>query len=252
LSDPVVHITNGVPDLGTGNITTLGMTLVDGANATHGAIADAAVTAGATGSFSAKLRAISRDIGALVTGTVLAAGAAIIGKVGIDQTTDGTTNAVRLLAETTKVIGTVNVAASQTIAISNANVNVQGGAPVTVVASVPTAVANGTTSSRVVAAATTNATSLKATPGQIYNIDLFNTAAYAVFLKIYNKASAPTVGTDTPVWTIPVPAGGGFSKFFPMGKTLGTGFAYAITKLQADSDTTAVIAGDLTGSIDWV
>jgi len=34
----------------------------------------------------------------------------IIGKVGIDQTTDGTTNAIRLLPETTKIIGTVNVA----------------------------------------------------------------------------------------------------------------------------------------------
>ena len=63
-------------------------------------------------------------------------GAAIIGKVGIDQTTPGTTNAVAfsnttiavtnagtfaaqctLAAETTKVIGTVNVAASQTIGL---------------------------------------------------------------------------------------------------------------------------------------
>ena len=33
----------------------------------------------------------------------------IIGKFGIDQTTDGTTNLVRLGAETTKVIGTVNI-----------------------------------------------------------------------------------------------------------------------------------------------
>ena len=38
----------------------------------------------------------------------LVAGAAIVGKVGIDQTTPGTTNLVALSAETTKVIGTVN------------------------------------------------------------------------------------------------------------------------------------------------
>ena len=56
-----------------------------------GAAGDAAVAAGATGSLSAKLRAISRD---LVANIVLAAGTAIIGKVGIDQTTDGTTNKV--------------------------------------------------------------------------------------------------------------------------------------------------------------
>ena len=50
----------------------------------------------------------------------LATGINIAGKFGIDQTTDGNTNAVRLLAETTKVIGTVNVASAQTIAVTNA------------------------------------------------------------------------------------------------------------------------------------
>jgi hypothetical protein len=82
---------------------------VDGWDLTQGAIADAAVTAGATGSISAKLRSISRDLiggivlqaGANIIGAVtqsgswvIAAGTAIIGKVGIDQTTDGTTNKV--------------------------------------------------------------------------------------------------------------------------------------------------------------
>ncbi len=61
-----------------------------------GATADAAVTAGATGSISAKLRSISRDIAGLATAIVLQAGSAIIGKVGVDQTTPGTTNAVSL------------------------------------------------------------------------------------------------------------------------------------------------------------
>lgn len=146
----------------------------------------------------------------------------------------------------------LDVAGNVRTVITNANTNVQGGAPVTVGAVVPTATANGSTSSRVNAAASTNATSLKTSAGQIYNIDVFNPAAYPVFMKFYNKGSAPTVGTDTPVWTIPVPAGGGYSKFFPMGKTFSTGIDYAITKLQADSDTTVVVAGDLTGSIDWI
>lgn len=112
--------------------------------------------------------------------------------------------------------------------------------------------ASGTTASRVVSAASTNATSLKASAGNIFEIDVFNTAAYSVFLKFYNKASAPTVGTDTPVWTIPIAAGTGYSKAFHYGHQLSTGIAYAITKLQADSDTTVVAAGDLTGNIDWI
>lgn len=41
MADPVVHLTNGLPDSGTGNITTLGQTLLDGANVTIGAKADA-------------------------------------------------------------------------------------------------------------------------------------------------------------------------------------------------------------------
>lgn len=129
---------------------------------------------------------------------------------------------------------------------------VQGGAPVTLGAVVPTATANGSTSSRVKAAASTNATNLKASAGQIYSIDVFNNAAYNVFLKLYNKASSPTVGTDVPVWTIPVPTGGGYAREFPRGKTFATGISYAITKLEADSDTTVVVADDLTGSIDWI
>lgn len=63
MADPIVGITNGVPTSGTGTITTLGQTLVDGANATLGANADAA---SATGSMSAKLRALVTALGTTV------------------------------------------------------------------------------------------------------------------------------------------------------------------------------------------
>ena len=111
---------------------------------------------------------------------------------------------------------------------------------------------NAYTYSRVNAAASTNATSLKASAGSIAGIALFNTASYTTFFKLYNKASAPTVGTDTPVWTIPLPAGGGFEEEFILGEYFSTGIAYAITKLQADADTTVVVAGDVTGRIKWI
>lgn len=55
----------------------------------------------------------------------LVAGSAIIGKVGIDQTTPGTTNLISLSAETTKVIGTVNQGTSPW-ATSNATTSVVG------------------------------------------------------------------------------------------------------------------------------
>ncbi|MBU2051196.1 MAG: hypothetical protein KKH61_19785 [Gammaproteobacteria bacterium] len=64
--------------------------LVDGADVTQGALADAGVITDAAGSVSAKLRGLI----ALWLGG-LKASSAIIGKVGIDQTTPGTTNLVR-------------------------------------------------------------------------------------------------------------------------------------------------------------
>jgi len=59
-----------------------------------GADADAAVAAGAAGSIQAKLRRATQGLEDLKSLIVLAAGAALIGKVGIDQTTPGTTDAV--------------------------------------------------------------------------------------------------------------------------------------------------------------
>lgn len=70
MSDPVVHVTNGIPDSGTGNITTLGQTLVDGANATLGATTDAAVSTDASGTITAFLRGIVK---LLVSGITVAA-----------------------------------------------------------------------------------------------------------------------------------------------------------------------------------
>lgn len=54
---------------------------VDGLEAVLGATGDAAVTQGSTGSLSAKLRTVTSQLNSLVTGTVLAAGTALIGKV---------------------------------------------------------------------------------------------------------------------------------------------------------------------------
>jgi len=100
----------------------------------------------------------------------------------------------------------------------------------------------GATAAKHVSAATTNATSLKASAGTLYGGRAFNSEAGAAFLKFYDKASAPTVGTDVPVLVIGIPAGQ--SVDFGIGNSVGinfsTGIAYAITGGMADNDTTAV------------
>lgn len=95
-------------------------------------------------------------------------------------------------------------------------------------------------------AATTNATSAKASAGNLFRIIGNNTVASKRYLKIYNKATAPTVGTDTPILTLVIQPSGPF--VFDLGANghyFGTGIAYAITGAAADADTTAISAGDI-------
>lgn len=113
----------------------------------------------------------------------------------------------------------------------------------------------GGTAHRVIAAASTNATLLKASPGKITSGFVHNLTAAKIFLKFYNKASAPTVGTDTPMFTVPIEAGQKFNvseAFDLLGVYFSTGVAYAITAALADADTTALAAGDAVVNFVWV
>lgn len=126
-----------------------------------------------------------------------------------------------------------------------ASVNTSGGLAVT-----PTPhTAGGLTISRVISAASTNATSAKASAGQVFTIIAMNTNAAVRYLKLYNKATSPTVGTDTPVMTIPIPgntAGAGFVlDTGGMGIAFATGIGFALTTGIADSDTGAVAANEI-------
>jgi len=102
---------------------------------------------------------------------------------------------------------------------------------------------------KVLAAATTNATSVKATAGRVLGWQLTNTTAAVKVVRLYNLATAPTVGTSVPVYNIVIPANGHVSESFPVGIAHATGIAYAITNAIADLDATAVAANDVLGAI---
>jgi len=72
MADPVVHLTNGIPDSGTGNITTLGQVAADGGMVTIGAKADAKSTATDTTAVTAMSvwKQISASVQALATSIV--------------------------------------------------------------------------------------------------------------------------------------------------------------------------------------
>lgn len=101
------------------------------------------------------------------------------------------------------------------------------------------------TSRIISAAATTNATSAKAANGTLRRVIGYNASGSARYLKFYNKASAPTVGTDTPRMTIYLPPSTAFA--FDLDDYFSTGIAYALTTGSADADTGALTAADVLG-----
>jgi len=103
-----------------------------------------------------------------------------------------------------------------------------------------------TTAARLPSSANTdNATLVKASPGAIYSVNGYNSSAGVIYLKFYNKATAPTVGTDTPVLTYALPATATFSFPVPFGFSVGIG--YGLVTGAADNNTTAVAAGAILG-----
>jgi hypothetical protein len=79
-----------------------------------------------------------------------------------------------------------------------------------------------------------------------------NTGAAAAFVKLYNKATAPVVGTDVPEMIIPIPAAVGGVPGVASPLSLGyiglrfpLGLGIAITGGAADTDTTAVALGQV-------
>lgn len=111
----------------------------------------------------------------------------------------------------------------------------------------------GLTPYQLISAATTNATSVKASAGTVGSLVVTNNHATNIaYLKLYNKATAPTVGTDTPVQTYALAAlGGGVAIDFSNGLAFGTGIAFALTGGMAVADTAAVAVSQVSVNIGY-
>jgi hypothetical protein len=105
------------------------------------------------------------------------------------------------------------------------------------------------TVAKVTSAATTNATSVKASAGRLLGYQFTNTTAAIKVVRFYNLSVAPTVGTSVPYFVLYLPASATVNFNFLIGLSFATGIAYAITNAIADLDATAVAANDVLGSI---
>ena len=209
MADPIVHITNGVPDGGTGNITTLGQTLVDGANATMGITTGAAVISDATGTLQQYLRGLVK---------LIASGINVI-------VTNANSNGQAVMASSAPVV----IASNQS----------------TLPAALQSTTAGGVTETGIITTAAANVGNVKASAGQLYKVEISNNSGSWVYLKLYNTAGTPTAGSGTPQRRIGVPPSSALLTTTDVGGVYSTGIGYAITGGAADTDATAVAANIL-------
>lgn len=99
-----------------------------------------------------------------------------------------------------------------------------------------------------ISAATTNSTSIKTSAGMVYGVHITNIDDSVVYLKFYDKASAPTVGTDTIKFVVGCPVaavdadGASVDPFWPQGITFSTGIGCGL--VSAITDTTTAVGAD--------
>ena len=103
-----------------------------------------------------------------------------------------------------------------------------------------------------VATADTNAAVVKASAGVVYGIFVNNINAAARYLKLYNKATAPTVGTDVPVMVIPIAPGQVVYISIQAGVAFSTGIGIGLVSGLADNSTGAVTASEHVVSIVYL
>lgn len=116
--------------------------------------------------------------------------------------------------------------------------------PVTVSSGAVTNTPSSGTDYVLVTTASTNAAVIKTSAGNLTELTVTNPTATAAYVKLYRKAAAPTVGTDVPSMTVPVPAGGLVNlELGALGKRFSTGIAIAVTAAAAATDTASAVAG---------
>jgi hypothetical protein len=212
-----------------------------------GANADAAATAGSTGSMQAKLRLLTSQLDAVKTAVET-----------LDNTVAGTelqVDVVGALPAGTNNIGDVDVLTLPSIPAGTNNI---GDVDVASIAAGTNAIGNvgvvprtsgGLSIFRSLDLDETEE-DVKTSAGQVFGWYFYNDGAAEAYVKFYNATAANvTVGTTTPVLTIPIPAGAAANVFTDIGIAFGTAISVAATTAVADNDTAAPAANQVVANI---
>jgi hypothetical protein len=158
----------------------------------------------------------------------------------ISPTADGSDPLPAIQPNTVSIAGTPSVSISGTpvVALSGTpNVAIPGGVVQTPGVGI-SVILQG--------AASINATLVRAASTQLMEISVFNPTAAIIYLKLYNKATAPAPATDSGLLmdVIPVPVNGRVGiEYGSLGKRFPAGLALATTTGAANTDATAPAAG---------
>lgn len=113
----------------------------------------------------------------------------------------------------------------------------------------------GYTPGKLVGANSNNATVIKASAGKLGFVSASNINASAVYLKFYDKATAPDPSTDTPKLIFIIPGGAtgaGTNQAIPdAGIDFKNGISFILVTGIADTDNTAVSASQQTISYGY-
>jgi hypothetical protein len=106
---------------------------------------------------------------------------------------------------------------------------------------------SGGTDCVLITTASTNATTCKASAGNLYGYEFINTTATLAYVRLYNLAANPTCSSATGfIRSIPVPAsatGAGLARDFTVPVNYTTGIAFCVTGGGSSTDNTNAVAG---------
>jgi len=150
----------------------------------------------------------------------------------------------------------VDTVAGQQLQVVKLDVGADGAtAPLSTAAPLPArlvpATTGGLSTYHTVLAGGTNAANIKASPGMVYGIDVFNASGTAFFVKFHNVIVAPTPGSGV-VRSFGVQAGTRGRAEFAHGLAFSTGIGITIVSGVQDSSTGTVSANDGVVDIDWI
>ena len=225
------------------------------------------------------------NAGTFAVQSTLQAGSAIVGQVGIDQTTPGTTNGVQInaaLPAGTNAIGKLSANSGVDIGdvdvtsiaagdnnIGNIDVasiaagdNNIGNVDIVTLPATPAGTnligrvqidaqsANAADSLKYTSVGSTeDEHAVKATAGVLYSVIATNTNAAVRYFRCANLTAANTApGTSTPIIDLAIPGaatGAGFSHTFPVGLTFSTALTCWLVTGAADSDVAEVAANEI-------